>query len=181
MSDEGDETTQLDLSAELDRLSAMTGDGDGDGDTDPDDPALRLSLHEATLQPEGVTGHELRALCTDGPADLRGRRVGVALHALHGDATRYERGADAVSAETLVDAVGGPALDDGYVVDREAGTVLAVASAGDPLVLAVADSSPVGEAGTERRVAASAVATATVAGYRDRARYRRYDAYGRPD
>jgi hypothetical protein len=168
----GDETTQLDLSAELDRLSAMT-------DGDADDADLTLVVHEARFRPEAATGHELRALCTDGPADLRGRRVGIALHALHDEGVHANRDGERVGVETLVDAVGGPALD-GYLHDRETGAVLAVSDPGDPLLVRVADSSPVGAAGEERRVTARELSTATVAGWRDRPRYCRYDAYGRP-
>jgi hypothetical protein len=167
-----DETTQLDLSAELDRLSAMQ-------DDDGDDPALALVVHGARFRPESVDGHEVRALCDDGPADLRGRRVGLALHALHRESAHAERDGERVAVETLVDAVGGPALADGYVVDRETGEVLAVADGGDGVSLVVAGSSPVGAAGDERRVAADRLRTATVAGDRDRPRYRVYDAYGR--
>jgi hypothetical protein len=165
-----DETTQLDLSAELDRLSAMQDDG---GD---DDPTLALVVHGARFRPDGVAGHEVRALCDDGPADLRGRRVGLALHALHREGVHAERDGERVPVETVVDAVGGPDLADGYVVDRETGAVLAATDEG----LVVAESSPVGEAGDARRVDADALADATVTGFRDRPRYRRYDAYGRP-
>ena len=80
----------------------------------------------------------------------------------------------------LVDAVGGPELD-GYVRDRQTGAVLAVVDPGDPAGLRVASSSPAGEAGDERRLAAAALADETVAGWADRDRYRRYDAYGRPE
>jgi hypothetical protein len=167
----GEESTQLDLGAELDRLAAMT-------DDDGDDPDLRLSLDGARFRPEAVEGHELRALCDDGPAGLRGRRVGLALHACHPDARAEADGAE-TTVERLVDAVGGPGLPGGYVRDRATGVVLAVRETGDPLGLVVADSSPAGEAGTERRLSAADLAGATVPGYRDRARYRRYDAYGR--
>jgi hypothetical protein len=167
----GEETTQLDLSAELDRLSAMNDEDAADETT------LSLVVHEARFRPESVVGHELRALCTDGPADLRGRRVGLALHALHGEGVHAERDGERLSIPALLDAVGGPDLA-GYVVDRETGEVLAV-EATDPLALVVAASSPVGEAGAERRV--DALADATVAGFRDRERFRRYDTYGRPD
>lgn len=167
----GDETTQLDLGAELDRLSAMRGDGD---------EGLRLSVHGSTIRPETVAGHECRGVCDEGPADLRGREVGVALHALHREGVRAARGDDPVSIPGLLDAVGGPALPDGYVLDRETGAVLAVVDGGDPLSLVVADSSPAGEPGAGRRLASADLTTATVAGFADRARYRRYDAYGRP-
>jgi hypothetical protein len=169
----GEETTQLDLSAELDRLSAMT-------DDDDDGPDHALVVHGARFRPEAVAGHELRALCTDGPSDLRGRRVGLALHALHGEAVHAERDGERVPVAALVDAVGGPALADGYLRDRETGAVLAVVDPGDPLLLRVAPSSPVGDPGDDRRVGDEARATATVAGFPDRERYRRYDAYGRP-
>jgi hypothetical protein len=164
----GEESTQLNLGAELDRLSAMQGNDDTD---------LRLALDGAAFRPEAVDGHELRALCDDGPAALRGRRVGLALHACHPDA-RAEVDGSETTVERLVDAVGGPDLD-GYVYDRATGAVLAVRDDGDPLGLVVADSSPAGEAGAERRVAATDLGDATVPGYDDRARYRRYDAYGR--
>lgn len=167
-----EETTQLDLSAELDRLSAMN-DGDGDAD-DADDDTSVLVAHGARFRPESVAGHELRALCDDGPADLRGQRVGLALHALHRDGVYAERGGERVAIPTLVEAVGGPELGQGYVLDRETGAVLAV----DDDLLVVADSSPAGEPGAERRVDDRALADATVTGYRSRARYRRYDAYG---
>jgi len=169
----GEETTQLDLSAELDRLSAMS-------ETAGDDPDRSLVLHGARFDPESVVGHELRALCTDGPADLRGRRVGLALHALHEEGVHAERDGERVPVETLLDAVGGPALADGYALDRETGAVLAVVDPGETVVLRVAASSPVGETDAERRVDADALANATVTGFRDRERYRRYDAYGRP-
>ncbi len=161
----------MDLSAELDRLSAMRDDGD--------DPRLSLVVHGARLRPETVAGHELRALCDEGPADLRGRRVGVALHALGREGVRAERAGERISVTELVDAVGGPDLPGGYVVDRETGAVSTVATSGDPVELVVAASSPAGERGAERRVDRETLATATVAGYRDRPRYRRYDAYGR--
>lgn len=176
-----EETTQVDLSAELDRLSAMRGDEDGEDDEDDDSPALRLSVHDARFRPETVRGHELRALCDEGPADLRGQRVGVALHALRREGVRATRAGERIRAVDLVDAVGGPDLSGGYVVDRQTGTVLAVDATGDPVELVVAGSGPVGEQGTERRLDPETLATATVAGYRDRERYRRYDAYGRPD
>ncbi|MEF8819556.1 MAG: hypothetical protein V5A31_10045 [Haloferacaceae archaeon] len=169
----GEETTQLDLSAELDRLSAMSGD-------DADDADLVLVVHGARFRPESVVGHELRALCTDGPATLRGQRVGVALHALGRDGVYAERDGARVGRAALVDAVGGPELD-GYVRDRQTGAVLAVVDPGDPAGLRVASSSPAGEAGDERRLAAAALADETVAGWADRDRYRRYDAYGRPE
>lgn len=166
----GEETTQLDLSAELDRLSAMS-----EGD---DDAGLRLTVHGARFRPDAVAGHELHARRTDGPADLQGRRVGFALHALHDEGVHADRDGERVSVETLLDAAGGPDLD-GYVLDRETGAVLAVDDPGDPVVLRVADSSPVGEAREERRVATDVLSNATVAGWADRERYRCYDAYGR--
>jgi hypothetical protein len=168
----GEETTQLDLSAELDRLAAMSGG---------DDASIALVVHEARVRPDAVEGHELRARCTDGPAALRGRRVGLALHALHGAGVHAERDGERVSVATLLDAVGGPELTDGYVLDRETGAVLAVVDPGDPLSLVVAESSPAGEAGDEQHVTADVLSTATVTGWRDRERYRRYDPYGRPD
>ncbi|MFB6168216.1 MAG: hypothetical protein ABEJ43_05145 [Haloferacaceae archaeon] len=168
-----DETTQLDLSAELDRLSAMTGDDAAD------DSDLVLVAYDARLHPDGVAGHELRALCAEGPADLRGQRLGLALHALYDEGVHAERGGERVPIPDLLDAVGGPDLD-GYVHDRETGEILAVVDPGDPLTLAVAGSSPVGDAGDERRLGAAELSAATVAGFRSRDRYRRYDAYGRP-
>jgi hypothetical protein len=168
-----EETTQLDLSAELDRLSAMS-------ETTGDDPDRSLVLHGARFDPESVVGHELRALCTDGAAELRGRRVGLALHALHEKDVHAERDGERVPIEALLDAVGGPALADGYTIDRETGAVLTVVDPGETVVLRVAASSPAGETGTEQRVDTDTLANATVAGFRDRERYRRYDAYGRP-
>ena len=72
------------------------------------------------------------------------------------------------------------ALADGYTLDRETGAVLAVVDPGETVVLRVAASSPAGETGTEQRVDTDTLANATVVGFRDRERYRRYDAYGRP-
>jgi len=168
----GEETTQLDLSDELDRLEALRGGDDAGGE-------LRVAVHDAVLDPDGVEGRRLVATAVDGPTDVRGRTWEHPLDALHRPHVSVTRGEERLSVTELVDAVGGPALDGPYVLDRETYVVSAVAER-DPLALRVIEA-PASEqsAGdrTERRRAA--VETATVAGYGDRPRFRVFDRYGR--
>lgn len=173
----GEETTQLDLTSELDRLEAMR---DGDDDADDD---LRLWVHDAALDPDGVEGRRLTGMVVEGPADLRGREWAHPLDALHREHVTARRGEEAIGVGDLVDAVGGPALEGAYVLDRETYVVGAVADAGDETVrLRVLEAPGESEAseGEDLALARSAVEGATVAGYADRRRYRVFDRYGRP-
>ncbi len=168
-----EETTQLDLTDELDRLSAMRGEDDGEG--------YRVAVHDAVIDPDGVEGRRLTGTTVEGPADLRGRKWAYPLDALHRSHVTARRDGEPVDVPTLVDALGGPDVDR-YVLDRERYLVGAVEDDGDPLVLRVIEA----PASTERavgdrvEVAPAALSTATVRGYADRPRYRVFDRYGRP-
>ncbi len=167
-----EETTQLDLTDELDRLSAMRGEDDGEG--------YRVEVHDAVLDPDGVEGRRLTGTTVDGPADLRGREWAYPLDALHRPHVTARRDGEPVEVATLVDALGGPDLDR-YVLDRERYLVGAVVDADDPVVLRVVEApAPASQSTGDRvEVSAAALSEATVQGYADRSRYRTFDRYGR--
>ncbi|PSQ39197.1 hypothetical protein BRD13_04010 [Halobacteriales archaeon SW_5_70_135] len=168
-----EETTQLDLSDELDRLEALRGGDDAGGE-------LRVAVHDAVLDPDGVEGRRPVATAVDGPADVRGRDWKHPLDALHRPHVSVTRGEERLSVTELVDAVGGPALDGPYVLDRETYVVSAVAGR-DPLALRVIEAPATSEQSAGDRIGRqAAVETATVAGYGDRPRFRVFDRYGRP-
>ncbi len=169
----GEQRTQLDLTDELDRLSAMRGEDDGDG--------YRVAVHDAVFDPDGVEGRRLTGTTVEGPADLRGREWAYPLDALHRSHVTPRRDGDPVAVSTLVDAVGGPAVDR-YVLDRERYLVGAVADADDPVTLRVieAPAPTTRSTGDRLTVSAASVADATVRGYATRQRYRVFDRYGRP-
>jgi hypothetical protein len=174
----GEETTQLDLTNELDRLEAMREEGTADDGED----ALRLAVHDAVLDPDGVEGRRLTGMTVEGPSDLRGRRWAQPLDALHRSHVTARRGETVLDVAELVDAVGGPALDAPYVLDRETyavGTVETVTETAVTLELIEAPGPDAAE-GDGVELSRSAVTTATVAGYADRPRYRVFDPYGRP-
>lgn len=170
----GEETTQLDLTDELDRLQAMRGEG-GDGD-------LRVEVHDAVLDPDGVEGRRLAATTVDGPADLRGRRWEHPLDALHRPHVTARRGETVVDVAELVDAVGGPDLAAPYVLDRQRRVVGVVTADDDPVRLRVVEAPAPATAAEGERIELSrtALAEATVRGYAERPRYRTFDRYGRP-
>lgn len=169
----GEETTQMDLTDELDRLAAMRGESD--------DGPLRIEVHDAVLDPDDVTGRRIAATAVEGPADLRGRRWEHPLDALHAPHVTASRENEQITVRELVDAVGGPDLDGAYVLDRETyvvGAVEAVASSVRLRVIEAPERS--GHAvGDGVELARSTVEDATVAGYRDRSRYAAFDRYGR--
>ncbi len=172
----GEETTQLDLTDELDRLEAIRGEADADDD-------LRLVVHDAVVDPDGVTGRRLAGTTVEGPASLRGRRWEHPLDALHRDHVTAHRGEAELSVAELVDAVGGPDLSGPYVLDRESYVVGVVTGADrDPVELRVVEAPAASDRSVDETVelGGTALETATVAGYADRRRYRVFDAYGRP-
>jgi|APHM01.1.fsa_nt_gi hypothetical protein len=168
-----EETTQLDLTNELDRLSAMRGEDDGEG--------VRVEVHDAVIDPDGVEGRRLTGTTVEGPSDLRGCEWAHPLDALHRPHVTPLRDGNPVDIATLVDAVGGPDLDR-YVLDRERYVVAAVENAADPLTLRVveAPARTTRSAGDRIEVTAAALSEATVRGYADRPRYRVFDGYGHP-
>lgn len=174
----GEETTQLDLTSELDRLEAMR---EGDESEDDDEADLRLAVHDAVLDPDGVEGRRLTGMTVDGPADLRGRRWAYPLDALHRDHVTARRGDEEIGVSDLVDTVGGPDLDGTYVLDRETYVVAAVERVDDDVSLGVIEAPDQSEhaEGDHLERTRAAIETATVAGYADRPRYRVFDRYGR--
>jgi len=170
-----EETTQLELGDELDRLSAMR----GDGADDPAGPAFERA--GVTVRVDAVAAGRAEGVAVAGPADARGRSWALPLERLHDEATATTVDGDPADPATLVDAAGGPAPAAGYLRDRAEGDVLAPADGGRSAwsVASAADRSP-RTPGETVELAPVAVRSATVPGYRDRPRYRAFDGYGRP-
>jgi len=169
----GEETTQLDLTDELDRLAVLRGEDDADG-------RLRVEVHDAVLDPDGVEGRRLVATAVEGSAALRGRTWEHPLDALHRPDVTVTRGDERLSVPDVVDAVGGPALEGPYVLDRET-YVVAVVEGRDPLSMQVIEAPAASERSTDERIdrPRTAIESATVTGYADRPRFRVFDRYGR--
>ena len=184
----GDESTQLDLSAELDRLSAMRdGDGDGDGETDA---GPRIEICGAVVDPETVTNHRMVGMTVDADvAELRGARWRHPLHRLRDDEATLSIDGEPASVGDVVDAVGGPDLTDGYVLDRATYAVWAIDAGGvgvadrDGAVgLRALEVPSVVDAGTgdTRAVTTTALRAASRPGFDDGARYRLFGPVGEP-
>ena len=151
----------MDLSAELDRLSAMRGDDGDDGDA-----GVRIEILDAVVEPDGVDGHRMVGLtvAADGDAaSLRGSRWRHPLHHLHRGDVRPTVDGTPVGVVEALDAVGGADLDDGYVLDRATYVVWAVDAAVDET----------------QTVEVSRLETASRPGFDDAARYRAFDSVGR--
>jgi hypothetical protein len=175
----GDDSTQMDLSAELDRLSAMRGGGD-------DDAGVRIEILDAVVEPDGVDGHRLVGLtvAADGDAAaLRGSRWRHPLHHLHRGDVRATVDGTPVDVVEALDAVGGADLDHGYVLDRATYVVWAVdgARGGTAVRLRAIDAPDAADAAVDgtRTVEVATLETASRPGFDDAARYRTFDSVGR--
>lgn len=173
----GEESTQLDLSNELDRLSAMQGeDDDGEGP--------RLQIGTTRLDPEEIDGHQLIGVAveSDDP-DIRGSRWHQPLHDLHRSGVTFEIDGEPVEPDRLFEAIGGPDLPTGYVLDRTTGAVSTIDGRTDEtLQLRVIDAPPQADHSTGSTVehTTDTLQTASRPGFDDNARYGVYDPVGRP-
>ena len=177
----GDGSTQMDLSAELDRLSAMRGDDGDDGDA-----GVRIEILDAVVEPDGVDGHRMVGLtvAADGDAaSLRGSRWRHPLHHLHREDVRPTVDGTPVGVVEALDAVGGADLDDGYVLDRATYVVWAVdgTRGGNAVRLRAIEAPPAADAAVDetQTVEVSRLETASRPGFDDAARYRAFDSVGR--
>lgn len=200
----GEESTQLDLSSELDRLQAMKGDGET-GD-------VRVQIGETVIDPDRVDDHQLVGTTVESDdSSLRGTRWHHPLHDLHRAGVTVERDGQETDLASALDALGGPDLETGYVVDRATGESAAIvgrvdtdsvdgdaettdedtemadedaatADENQSLRLRVVDAPPAAphEVGTERTVTLAALRTASRPGFDDGDRYRTFDPLGRP-
>lgn len=115
----GEESTQLDLSSELDRLQAMKGDGET-GD-------VRVQIGETVIDPDRVDEHQLVGTTVESDdSSLRGTRWHHPLHDLHRSGVTVERDGQETDLASALDALGGPDLETGYVVDRATGEAAAI-------------------------------------------------------
>jgi len=176
----GDESIQMDLSAELDRLSAMR-DGEDDG------AGVRIEILDAVVEPDGVDGHRLVGLtvAADGDAAaLRGSRWRHPLHHLHRDDVRPTIDGTPASVAEALDAVGGADLDGGYVLDRATHVVWAVdgARGGNAVGLQAIEAPTAADVAVAetRTVEVATLEAASRPGFDDAARYRTFDSLGRP-
>ncbi|MFB6256802.1 MAG: hypothetical protein ABEH58_08800 [Haloplanus sp.] len=176
----GNESTQMDLSAELDRLSAMRGD-------DGEDAGVRIEILDAVVEPDGVDGHRMVGLtvAADGDAaSLRGSRWRHPLHHLHREDVRPTVDGTPVGVVRALDAVGGADLDGGYVLDRATYVIWAVdgAHGGSAVRLRAIDAPPAADTTVDetRTVEVSTLETASRPGFDDADRYRTFDPVGRP-
>lgn len=171
----GEESTQLDLSSELDRLAAMK-------ETNEDGGGPRVRIGETVIEPERIEDHRLVGLTveTDDP-DLRGTRWHQPLQDLRRDGVTFELDGEPVDAEQVFTAVGGADLSAGYVLDRATFVVFAITGRTDDTVeLRVIDAPPEADATTddEHEVAVERLASASRPGFADGQRYAAFDALG---
>lgn len=173
----GEESTQLDLSNELDRLSAMNEEAD-------DGEGVRVQIGTTRLDPDGIEGHQLVGVAVDSDdASLRGSRWEHPLHDCHREGVTFEIDGEAVGASEAFDAVGGPDLSVGYVLDRATGVVSAIdGRSDDTLELRVIDAPAEAEstANTTHERPIDRLRDASRPGFDDGARFRTFGPLGRP-
>lgn len=172
----GEESTQLDLSSELDRLQAMKGDGEADGD-------VRVLVGSTVIDPDRVDAHCLVGTTVESDdASLRGTRWRHPLHDCHRPGVTFERDGRETDLPAVVEALGGPDLDTGYVLDRATGDYAAIRGRdGDEVSLSVIDAPPASPRTADESVvlSLSVLRTASRPGFTAGDRYRTFDTLGR--